>query len=49
MRDGDVWAVHARVAAQSWAQGGLIAGQTSPKKEGMIECESRDSGGSWES
>ena len=26
-RDGDVWEVHARGAAQSWAQVGVIAGK----------------------
>ena len=44
-RDGDVWAVHARVAAQSWAQGGPIAGQTSPSDRWDDECESCDLGG----
>ena len=27
-RDGDLWEVHARGAAQSWAQVGVIAGKT---------------------
>ena len=34
VRDGDVWAVHARVAAQSWAQGGTYSGTNLSTKRG---------------